>query len=237
MVFQEGELVLCTVEKILGTTVFIRLDEYNKVGVIPTSEIAPGRIRNIRDYVTIGKKIVCKILRIDLATDHTDLSLRRVSQKDTREILERYKKEKAASTLLQTSFGDEAKMIEEKIRKKFPYISEFFQEAIKKPELISELEIPEKLLELIKEKIKIKKFEVKAKISVSSTSPEGIRLIKEIFKHALKNSKISYLGAPHYLITVEDTDHKEANKKIQQALEIILKGAKEHCCKAEIEEE
>ena len=62
---EEGEIVLCTVIKIMGTTVFVHLDDYNREGVVSTSEVAPGRIRNIRDYVTINKKIVCKILRID----------------------------------------------------------------------------------------------------------------------------------------------------------------------------
>ena len=57
---EEGQIVLCTVEKILGTTVFVKI-ENNGEGTLTTSEISPGRIRNLRDYVVIGKKIVCKI--------------------------------------------------------------------------------------------------------------------------------------------------------------------------------
>ena len=60
---EEGQIVLCTVEKILGTTVFVKI-EGNGEGTITTSEISPGRIRNLRDYVVPGKKIVCKILSI-----------------------------------------------------------------------------------------------------------------------------------------------------------------------------
>ena len=62
---EEDELVLCTVNNVQHNSVFVDLDEYNKRGLIHISEIAPGRIRNIRDYVVEGKKIVCKILRID----------------------------------------------------------------------------------------------------------------------------------------------------------------------------
>ena len=56
---QEGELVLCTVDKIMGTTVFVRL-ENNVEGTITLSEIAPGRIRNLRDYVAPGKGLYAR---------------------------------------------------------------------------------------------------------------------------------------------------------------------------------
>ena len=72
---EEGEIVLCTVDKIIGTTVFVKI-EGNGEGTITTSEIAPGRIRNLRDYVSPGRKIVCKVLRVDV--NKISLSLRRV---------------------------------------------------------------------------------------------------------------------------------------------------------------
>ena len=73
---EEGDLVLCTVKRIIGTTVFVDI-EGNGEGTIITAEIAPGRIRNLRDYVSPGRKIVCKIL--SLKGKQINLSLRRVS--------------------------------------------------------------------------------------------------------------------------------------------------------------
>ena len=58
---EEGQIVLCTVDKIVGTTVFVKIED-NGEGTITTSEISPGRIRNLRKYVIPGKKIVCKVL-------------------------------------------------------------------------------------------------------------------------------------------------------------------------------
>src|SRR4030042_2351 len=98
---EEGELVLCTVDKIMGTTVFIKIEEYGLMGTIATSEIASGRIRNIRDYVVPNKKIVCKVLRINRERENIDLSLRRVSQKDQKEILQKYSKEKASAAIIE----------------------------------------------------------------------------------------------------------------------------------------
>ena len=87
---EEGDIVLCTVDRIVGTNVFVKIDsEQEKEGVIVFSEIAPGRIRNIRDYVVPKKKIVCKVLRI--SGDRIDLSLRRVTQKEQKELKEKYR--------------------------------------------------------------------------------------------------------------------------------------------------
>ena len=76
---EENEVILCTVKKILPHSIFVDLDEYeNKEGLIHISEISPGRVRNIRDFVKEGKKIVCKVLKIRDA-GHIELSLRRVT--------------------------------------------------------------------------------------------------------------------------------------------------------------
>ena len=73
-----GELVVCTVRKILPHSVFVSIDEYqNLEGMNHISEISPGRIRNLRDYVIEGKTIVCKVLNIN-QQGNIDLSLRRV---------------------------------------------------------------------------------------------------------------------------------------------------------------
>ena len=62
---EEGELLLCTVKKILYHSVFVDLDEYeNKEGMIHISEVSPGRIRTLSDFVREGKKIICKVMNI-----------------------------------------------------------------------------------------------------------------------------------------------------------------------------
>ena len=85
-----GDIVMCTVEKIVGTIVFVKIDGDGQ-GSITLSEIAPGRIRNLRDYVVPKKRIICKVLRI--SGDRIDLSLRRVTQKEQKEVKEKYKQD------------------------------------------------------------------------------------------------------------------------------------------------
>lgn len=226
------DLVLCTVDQIMGTTVFVKLDDYGKTGVIATSEIAPGRIRNLRDYVVPNKKIVCKVLRIDKEKGHIDLSLRRVSQKDTREIIEIFNKERAASTILNLA----SKKIDiEKIKKKYNSLFEFLEKAKADDSIISEFfnkEDSEKIASLIKERIKTKKIEVKKKISASTIAPNGINIIKSALDR--DDVSISYLGAPFYMVSAEASDYKLANKKLEKALAEICQKIKAAGGKIEI---
>src|SRR3989344_570630 len=104
-----GDTVICTVNKILYHSVFVSIDDYeNLEGMIHISEIAPGRIRNLRDYVVEGKKIVCSVLNIN-PQGNIDLSLRRVNTAQMVNKLKDYKQEEKAEKLLE-QIGKEFKM-------------------------------------------------------------------------------------------------------------------------------
>ena len=99
-----GQLVLCTVRKIDGTTVFLTIDEYNVEGTLTFMEIAPGRIRNIREYAFPGKKIVCKVLSI--RPNHLELSFRRVKTNERNEFNDKFKREKSYSAMFRKILGE-----------------------------------------------------------------------------------------------------------------------------------
>src|SRR3989338_5378317 len=118
MILEIGDLVLCTVEKIEGTTVFVKINvglgAKEIEGSISFSEIAPGRIRNIRDYVFPKKRIVCKILRIT-PKGNIELSLRRVTQKETKETTERYSQENSYVKIIKSVVGEKSDEVIKKI--------------------------------------------------------------------------------------------------------------------------
>ena len=122
------ELVLCTVKQIVKTTVFVKIDDYGKEGIINFSEVAPGRIRNIRDYVAPNKKIVCRVLRIDKERGHIDLSLRRVGVKEQKEFMDSYNKEKGNIILLKLISKEDS--ILEKVKKEYGAVTRFFNEIV-----------------------------------------------------------------------------------------------------------
>jgi len=224
MAMQEGDLVMCTVDRIVGTTVFVKIED-NGEGTIITSEIAPGRIRNIREYVVPGKKIVCKILRIE--GKHIHLSLRRVTQKEKKELVEKYEHEKSSIAILKRITPDADKKIE-KIKQKEASVYEFLQKSAEKPEnlkpYLKDDEI-EKLLAILKEKKEKAAVSVKQEFWLSSARSDGLSVIKEILSPY--KDKISYLAGGRYSLKIIADDYKKANHEIAEILDEIEKKAKE----------
>ncbi|MBI2152073.1 S1 RNA-binding domain-containing protein [Candidatus Woesearchaeota archaeon] len=98
---EEDEIILCKVTKLFPNSVFVDILEYpGKQGMIHISEVSPGRIRNLRDFVSQDRQIVCKVLRIDRERGHIDLSLRRVNTTQRSEKLEEIKQELKAEALI-----------------------------------------------------------------------------------------------------------------------------------------
>ncbi len=222
MNLEEGETVLCTVEKIQGTTVFVRI-ENGPEGTIVTSEIAPGRIRNIRDYVVPNKKIVCKVLR--LKQGNIELSLRRVTQKETKEVLDKYQQEKSYESILKSVVGEQALNILEKIKEK-ESLYDFFEEAKTNPKEIEKIlgkEKAAKILEIINTQ-KIKSIKIKKEIKLTTNDFDGLDKIKNILIN--KEIIVKYIGRGRYSLESEAENPKVADKKIQKFSEEIEKKAK-----------
>ncbi len=220
---EQGDIVMCTVDRIVGATVFVRIDG-NGEGSIILSEIAPGRIRNLRDYVVPKKNIICKVLRT--SNGHVDLSLRRVTPKEQKEIKERYNLEKSYKSILKTILGENSEKIMGEILKEAPIFD--FLEAAKEDSLqfekIAGKEKASKVLEILKNQ-KQKKIIVKKEFSFSSSKPNGIELIKKIMGE-IKEADIRYISAGNYTIKIESSDPKKADTTIREILANTEKKAK-----------
>ena len=224
MELEQGEIVLCTVDRIAGTTVFVNIEGVNKEGSINLSEIAPGRIRNLRDYVVPKKTIICKILKI--SGENIELSLRRVKEKEKKEIKEKYKIEKGYTSVFKTILKEKTKEIIEKIKEKQRFF-EFIDKIKKDPKELEDLigkEEAKKILEILNTQ-KEKKVLLKKEIKLHSDNPKGLNHIKEIFEN-IKDIEINYLGSGKYSLKTEESDIKKADLKIKENIEKIEKLAK-----------
>jgi translation initiation factor 2 alpha subunit (eIF-2alpha) len=220
--FKENDFLLCSVKSIEGTTVFVTIDE-NTQGSIVFSEIAAGRIRNIREYVHPGKKIVCKILKI--LPDHLELSFRRVTASERDEILERHKKTKTFENMLKAITKNPQQIID-KIKEKYE-LWDFYDQARESPQILenflkkSEADVIIKLLQDKKEKEKV----VKKIIIIKSFSETGLFDIKEILK--IKNADIRYLGSSKFSVEATAKDFKEAEHSVDKVIQQIETKARE----------
>lgn len=240
---------MCTVDRIVGTIVFVKIDHNGErfsgvesedgarsevEGSIILSEIAPGRIRNLRDYVVPKKKIVCKVLRI--SGDRIDLSLRRVTQKEQKEIKEQYNQEKSSESILKGILGKKASEIIKEILKK-ESLYKFLQktkEGSKELERLAGEEDSKKILNILKSQ-KQKKAIVKKEILLTTTKLNGLELIKEVLGK-IKDAEIKYISAGRYTLKTESADLKTAYNKLKEILNKIEKKAKEQDMEFQIKE-
>ncbi len=233
---EEGQIVLCTVDKIIGTIVFVKIQD-NGEGTITTSEISPGRIRNLRDYVRPGKVIVCKILSIKGKNIY--LSLRRVKQNEKKQLLEKIKKEKNHKAILKTVLGkQESEKIIEKIIKKQTLL-DFFEQAKQEPKILEKYitkKDAEKIIKILETK-KEKPKEIKQIFHLSNKTSDGILIIKKIIQNADKNSKadISYLAAGKYNLKLQGKDFKKIKSEINKIIQDIELQAKKQNCDFSLE--
>lgn len=234
---EEGELVLCTVTKIMYHAVFVNLDEYDKSGMINISEISPGRIRNLRDFVVEGKKIVCMVLKIDKEKGHIDLSLRRVNENQKRRKLEDIKQEQKAEKIVEflaqkegLKFEDVYGSIKEQIFKKYANLSSCFSDVVVNNASLESLGIDKKisvvLEEIIRQRIKPPEVELKGDLLLQTYDPDGVDIIKEAISKAKDKSSsidIKYLGAGKYSVSIKASDYKGAEKSLKSSVDAAIK--------------
>ncbi len=221
MKWKEDDIVFCKVKKIEGTTVFLELED-NFPGTMVLSEVAAGRIRNLRQYVSPNKMVVCKILRLE--KDHAELSLRRVTAKEREETLDNYKKERALRNMLKIIEENEEKIIL-KIKEEYS-VSQFIEEAKTNQKIIEKFlskENSKKLFEIISEK-EGKEKRVEKRFSLKSLSEHGVTDIKEILN--LQGAEIHYLGGSAFSISMKGKEFKQANSNLEKAIKEIEQKAK-----------
>lgn len=223
---EEGDVVLCTVDRIVGTIVFVKMhtNSGEKEGSIMFSEVAPGRIRNIRDYVVPKKKIVCKVLRIK--GDQVHLSLRRVTQKEQKEIFEQDKQEKSYKSILKSVLKEKTEGIIKEIEKK-ENLYEFLESSKENPkelEKITGKKQAEEILKILKSQ-KSKKAVIKKEINLTTSEPDGIALIKNTLGK-ISDAEVKSISAGRYSIKTQAEDLKSADSRMKKILEEIEKTAK-----------
>jgi len=227
--YKEGDIILCKVTNIVRTTVFVETEEGIK-GSIVFSEVAPGRIRNIRNYVVPKKTIACKVLKAH--DNHLFLSLRRVKASERQELMQQHKKEKSWKGILKKITEEKTDEVIEKI-KQTQSLNDFFEDARKNIKLLEEhfnKQQIEHLTKILKEE-KEKEKEIKKTFKLSSNQPDGIISIKKILS---PYENITYLGNSNFQIKIKSLDLKQAGTELNKLLEAIEKQARKEKCEFEV---
>ena len=242
---EEGDIIIGTVKKILAYSIFVKLDEYdNKEGMIHISEVAPGRIRNIRDFVREGKVVVCKILHIYPDKGHIDLSLRRVPISLRKKKEDEYKQEQKAEKFIEAILSEAGvalgvfyKMCGSSLLEKYGSFNALFKAVIDdKEKAFQGIEVDETLVHLlvrrISEKIKLPEVVLEARLNLSCAESDGIDRIKRSLEKVMVFAErcklkvaLTYISAPRYRLMVFGETFKHADKILESVVDHLGKVA------------
>ncbi len=229
---EQSELVVATVKKVMPYGAFLSLDEYEGVeGFVHISQVSTGWVRNIREYLREGQKIVAKVHLLDLQKGQIDLTLKGVSDSDRRRKLEAFQSERKGRKLVEVAGAKLKKSpalawkeAGEPLLKQFASIAAGL-EAVREGQA-NDLLPPgwlDSLKEILDKELKPKRVSVRAKLALKFVSGDGVEKLKSALKAVEKTGdgktlvKVRYLGAPHYFVDVESADYKAASKALDKA--------------------
>jgi translation initiation factor 2 subunit 1 len=235
---EKDTIVLGKVKKILNNGAFIDLLEYkNLEAFLPVYEVTSGKIKNIKHFIKEGDVLVLKVF--DVRGNNIDVSLRRVNKEEKRKKLADYKKEIRAFKLIEQIAKENGmdpqeffEKVFEKYVEKYGGLYDYFIEIAKRPSSFR-VKLPKKikdrLLELIKNNIKIPEVEIKILMEIFTFEGDGIERIKKLLLGAMEKDKktnIIYLGTPKYELTIKGEDFKEIRKRLEKLLDYLTKESK-----------
>ncbi len=235
-----GDLVIATVENVIAQGAYVRLDEYDEKGLLHVSEIASSWVRNIRDFVREGQKLVLKVLKVNTEKRQIDLSLRRVTKRERKEKIMSWKRERKAEALLRNAAertGSTTEDVYERagalMEREYGLYAAFEKTVREGAEVLTKIGVPEELAAVLAdvatERIRIDLVKVKGTVELKCSKPNGVQVIREAFSGAEKSEKVKgaelrfyVIAAPRYRIEVLAENYKQAEATLERVANRVI---------------
>ena len=232
-----NSLALAKIEKIMQFGAYCKLIEYNNTDAyLPIREVSSGWIKNIHEFIHEGQTVVCKIIYIDREKGTIDISLKKVTSKESKDKLGAFNLDNRLKALCQRAFKEvkipvpQRSTINDYIISQFKTYTNFVKALSEESKSGNELEtvkvpkrVKEAVLRIINASKQNKKYIVAYNLSMSTQNTiDGIDNIKNILRDiSHEDVNVSYVSAPKYKLVAEGTDYMNAEDKIKQAVSII----------------
>ncbi|WP_254543730.1 translation initiation factor IF-2 subunit alpha [Halomarina pelagica] len=229
-----GDLVVGKVDEITDFGVFVDLEEYeDRRGLVHVSEVASGWIKNIRDHVTPGELVVCKVLDVNESSQQIDLSIKDVNEHQRSDKVQEWKNEQKADKWMTLAFGEEMTdeqyiAVANELLGEFGSLYDGFEQAaIHGAEALSETDLDDEevsaIVETARENVSVPYVNITGYVHLRSPSPDGVDDVKAALEAAEGNGEIpeeielsvSYVGAPEYRIKVRAPSYKVAESALE----------------------
>jgi translation initiation factor 2 subunit 1 len=229
---QTSELVIAQVTKITNFGAYCRLPEYDNMEVfLPIREVSSGWIKNIRTFIHEGQNLVCRVVFFDKERNTLDVSLKKVTPKDSKDKIGAYNLERRLEALfnqvVKSAKDKEAQgMLGQQVMADFGSYTLLARAAVNNSEEFKKSKISKNVKDLVikalEDNMKKKTAAVSYILKVSTTNTKsGISEMRKIFTD-MKNAgtRIIYISAPKYRLYAEGEDYPEAEAKVKKAVEL-----------------
>ena len=249
---EHGDLVLGTITKIESHGCYIKLDEYEDlIAYCHISELSSTWVRNIRNVVREGKKVVGRVQRV--TGTQIDVSLKRVSESLRRSKIEDWKHYKTALAFLEIAakkrkvdLETARNEVEDPCSNYYETFYQAFEEALfKNEQAFTDAGVSEDwatiLTEIAHKNLTIPIKTIQKDIELLCWESNGIEVIKGALLNALKAREefkdmekaelsldIFTVGAPHYRLVIKARDVKVGEELLSKVVEKIEQSLEGH---------
>lgn len=226
-----GEFVIVKISKIMPHGAYCKLVEYNIDSYLPISEVSPGWIKNIHEFIKEGQQDVAKVIFVDREKRSVDISLKKANNKDKKDKISDFGLEKRAEGIFnkaieQSKNADKKQLIIAEVAKSAKTYNELVNGIFEGTDPLANFkykEFKQSLYALVAKTIKPKTYTVAYDVDLTtSDTKSGIKLIKEALVSIEKNGvKVLYMGAPRYRLLATDSSYPKAESKIKDSQKIL----------------
>jgi translation initiation factor 2 subunit 1 len=222
-----NELCIATVDKIFELGAYVKLDEYGGLeAYLPWNEVSSKWVKNIREVIKEGQKIVVKVIRVDRRKNQVDVSLKRVAEAERKRKIREWKRTKRAWKILETAAKRLGAAPEEaysevwlKLERSYGDAMAGLEEAAAVgAEVLRKVGVPDRwidaLMEEVPKHIRVKRVKIAERLIMTTYEPDGVYRIREILKALAEVPKegvtvrIYTEGAPMYVVELVGSDYK-----------------------------
>lgn len=222
-----NELCIATVDKIFELGAYVKLDEYGGLeAYLPWNEVSSKWVRNIREVIREGQKVVVKVIRVDRKKNQVDVSLKRVAEVERKRKIKEWKRARRAEKIIEAAAKKLGANLDEaysevwlKLEGVYGDVLAGLEEAsVTGAEALRKAGVPDRWIEALMEEIpkhiRVKQVRVAGRLIMMTYEPDGVYRIREIFKSLAEvpgegiTIKMYTEGAPRYVVELIGNDYK-----------------------------
>jgi len=97
----EAELVFVEIDKMESAGAYVTLPEYNNhEGFLLYSEVSKQRIRSVKKFISVGKKEIMEVRRVDEKSQSVDVTRKSVKEGEAEVAMTRFKNSKKVHAIM-----------------------------------------------------------------------------------------------------------------------------------------